>query len=148
MDTSILMIKSTFLIFCLWAIAIIMLWFRPRIEIFWKIIATVIFAFYVWFFHEELVKGYGQFIAQWYTAVLAFLKELLSIVFVTMFIIWPVSLVLIFYKANDMGAERLLKFLCILTLVLWIVFIIYYFFSEGIDSFLYEDLKKLIPKAK
>jgi len=148
MDTSILMIKSTFLVFSLWAISIVMLWFRPRVEIFWKIIATIIFAFYVWFFHEDLLTGYEKFTAQWYTAVLAFFREILSILFVTLFIIWPVALILVFYKANEMGAEKLLKFMCIMTMILWIIFIIYYFFNEGIDNFLYDDLKKLIPKAK
>lgn len=148
MDTSILMIKSTFLVFCFWALSIVLLWFRPRIEIFWKIIATLIFAFYLWFFFDELSGGFDKFRVEWYTAVLAFFKEVLSIVFVTMFIIWPISLILVFYKANDMGAERLLKFLCLLTMALWIIFIIYYFFSEGIDTFLNEELKNMIPNAK
>ena len=147
MNNEILMIKSIFLFFSFWGITVLLLWFRPRIEIFWKLIATVIFAFYVWFFFNELVNGYHSFISGWYIAVINFLKEILIITFAGLFIIWPVVLILIFYKANDMGAERLLKFLCVLTLILWILFIAYFFFSEGIVKFFYETLKKMIPHA-
>lgn len=55
---------------------------------------------------------------------------------------------MIFYQADDIGAERLLKFLCVLTLVLWIIFIMYSFFSSGIDKYFYENFKKMIPGAK
>ena len=147
MNNEILMIKSIFLFFSFWGITLLLLWFRPRIEIFWKLIATVIFVFYVWFFFNELVSGYHSFISGWYIAVINFLKEILIITFAGLFIIWPVVLILIFYKTNDMGAEKLLKFLCILTLILWILFIAYFFFSEGIVKFFYETLKKMIPHA-
>ncbi len=147
MNNEILMIKSIFIFFSLWTVSMIMLWFRPRIEIFWKIAATLILAFYIWFFFNELTTGYEAFIADWYVSLLDFVKELVSIVFITMFIIWPFALVVVFYKANDMGAEKILKFLCLLTLVLWIIFIITYFFSQGIESFFYENLKKMIPHA-
>ena len=147
MNNEILMIKSIFLFFSFWGLTVLLLWFRPRIEIFWKLIATVIFAFYVWFFFNELVNGYHTFTSGWYIAVINFFKEILIITFAGLFIIWPVVLILIFYKANDMGAEKLLKFICILTLILWIIFIIYFFFSEGIVKFFYEILKKMIPHA-
>lgn len=147
MNNDILMIKSIFLFFTFWGISMLLLWFRPRIEIFWKLIATVIFAFYVWFFLSELISGYHTLVAGWYIAVINFFKEILIIAFAGLFIIWPVALIIIFYKANDMGAEKLLKFLCILTLVLWILFITYFFFSEGIVKFFYETLKKMIPYA-
>ncbi len=146
MNTNILMTKSMFPVFSIWALTVLLLWFRPRIEIFWKLVASLIFIFYVWFFHEDLIRGYENFTLAWYEETLAFIKEFLGIVFVTLFLIWPLSLILIFYTANDMGAERLLKFLCLLTLILWLLFIIYYLFSEGIDHFMYDEMKKLLPK--
>jgi len=134
--------------FSIWGLSILLLWFRPRIEIFWKIVATLIFAFYIWFFFPELMTGYTTFIAGWYVAILDFIKEILTVIFTAMFLIWPIALIQIFYKADDMGAEKFLKFLCLLTLVLWIVFIMYFFFSEGIDKFFYENLKRMVPRAR
>jgi len=147
MNSNILVIKSIFIFFSLWGLSLVLLWFRPRVEVFWKIIATLILGFYVWFFFAELKSGFQVFTASWYVSILDFLKEILTIVFTGMFIIWPAALVIIFYKADDIGAERLLKFLCMLTLVLWLLFIIYLFFSAGIDRFFYEHLRKMVPHA-
>ena len=143
-----LIIKSVFIFISIWGIGIIMLWFRPRIEIFWKIIATLIFGFYIWFFFDEIVLGLNTFRSEWYLSSLQFLKELITLVFVNMFFFWPLVLILIFYKADEIGAERLLKFVCILTLILWIIFVLYFYFSTGIDKYLYENLKKMIPHAQ
>lgn len=143
-----LLIKSTFIFLIFWSIGIIMLWFRPRIELVWKIIATVILAFYIWFFWDEISRGYNSLMAGWYVAILNFLRELLALVFINLFFIWPLSLILIFYKADSVGAEKLLKFLCVLTLVLWIIFIVYFFFSKGIDDFLFQNLKKMVPNVR
>lgn len=143
-----LLIKSVFLFIIFWGIGVAMLWFRPRIEIVWKIIATVIFFFYIWFFFDEFSSGYAAFSSGWYAFILNFLKELVSLVFVNLFFIWPLSLVIIFYKADAIGAEKLLRFLCVLTLVLWVVFILYFFFSRGIDDFLIKNMKEMVPGAK
>ncbi|OHD66696.1 MAG: hypothetical protein A2176_11165 [Spirochaetes bacterium RBG_13_51_14] len=143
-----LLIKSVFLFIVIWGIGIAMLWFRPRIEIIWKIIATVILIFYIWFFLDEINSGYASFTAGWYGFILNFFKEILSLVFVNLFFIWPLALIIIFYKTDAIGAEKLLKFLCMLTLVLWIVFIIYFFFSKGIDQFIFKNLKEMVPHAK
>lgn len=143
-----LLIKSVFLFIIFWGIGIGMLWFRPRIDLVWKIIATVILIFYIWFFFDEIINGYNGFTAGWYGSVLNFLKEVLSLVFVNLFFIWPAALILIFYKADDIGAEKLLKFLCVLTLVLWVIFIMYFFFSKGIDEFMLRNLKEMVPHAK
>jgi len=148
MNNEILFIKSIFLFLSFWGLAILLLWFRPRVEIFWKIMATFILLFYLWFFWDEVYKGFISFKAEWYLAVIEFFRESLFIIFGTLFIIWPISLIIIFYMANDIAAEKMLKFLCILTLFLWIIFIIYFFFHEGIAKFFYETLKKMIPYAK
>jgi len=143
-----LLIKSVFLFIIFWGIGIGMLWFRPRIEIVWKIIATIILVFYIWFFFDEISSGYAAFSAGWYNFVVNFLKELISLVYVNLFFIWPVALILIFYKADAIGAERLLRFLCVLTLVIWIVFIVYDFFNRGIDDFMINKMKEMVPGAK
>jgi len=147
MGNDVLMIKSVFLFFFIWGITVLLLWFRPRIELFWKIIATLIFIFYLWFFFNELKTSFVAFKADWYLSIIEFLKELLIIFFAGMLIIWPVVLIIIFYKANDIGAEKLLRFLCLVTIILWIVFIFYFFFNTGIEKFFYQNLKKMIPKA-
>ncbi|MDY6935162.1 MAG: hypothetical protein SVZ03_13190 [Spirochaetota bacterium] len=145
---NIILVKSVLMFIALWGLGIIFLWFRQRIEIFWKIIATLIFVFYFWFFFEEISTGYREFSSGWYPVTINFLKEFISLTFITLFFFWPLALVLIFYKANDIGAEKLLIFMCILTLILWVLVIIYVFYTKGVDEFLYEHLMKMIPKAK
>ena len=51
-------------------------------------------------------------------------------------------------QADEMGAERLLKIMCLLTLVLWVIFVAYVYYDKGIDKFLYENLRKMIPDAR
>jgi len=131
-----------------WSIGILMLWFRSRIEVVWKMIATVILAFYFWFFWNEISSGYESFDADWYGFIINFLRELAALVFVNLFFIWPLALIIMFYKSDTVGSEKLLKFLCVLTLVLWVIFIAYFFFSKGIDEFLFQNLKKMMPDAK
>ncbi len=143
-----LLIQSLFLFISLWGFTVMFLWFRPRLELFWKIVATLIFIFYVWFFWDELSRGYNAFQAAWFDVTMHFLKELLSLVFVNLFLFWPIALLLIFYKADEVGAERLLKFMCVLTIVLWIIFVIYAYYHRGIDVFLFEKLKKMVPGAR
>ncbi len=143
-----LLVKSLFMFLGIWGICLITLWSRRSIEIFWKIIATLIFIFYAWFFYEEILVGYNSFLAGWYGMVIDFSKELVAIAFANLFLFWPLALIVIFYKADDIGAEKLLKFMCIITLVLWIIFVIYVFYNKGIDEFLYDNLKNMIPHAK
>ncbi|MCP4137328.1 MAG: hypothetical protein GY754_40550 [bacterium] len=144
----ILIARSILIFMFFWAIGIVLLWFRPRIEIFWKIVATLILALYAWFFIDEILKGFDAFLAGWYVHLLDFVIEFLTLVFMCLFFIWPISLMLIFYKVDDIGSERLLKFISVLTLVLWILFILYYYYNSGIDKFLFEKLRRLIPNAQ
>jgi hypothetical protein len=143
-----LILKSVAIFVLLWGIAAIFLWFRPKIEIFWKIVASILFIFYVWFFYEEIIRGFSAIRADWYPVVITFLKELLVLVFVNLFFLWPVVLVVVFYKADDIGAERLLKFMCVFTVVVWIVLVAYAFYDKKIDTFLYDKLKSSIPFTK
>ncbi len=146
MDKS-LLINSVFMLTGLWTIALIFLWFRRSIEIFWKIAATLILGFYYWFFFEQLSAGYSSFTTDWYKITITFLTELLSMTYTNLFYLWPIALIVIFYKADDIGAERLLKFMCVLTIIIWIIFVVYIFYNKGINKFLFENLRQMMPGA-
>jgi hypothetical protein len=143
-----LILKSAPIFIFLWGFGIVFLWYRPRIEIFWKIIATVLFAFYVWFFHEEITRGFAAIKADWFVTVLSFLKDLLSLAFVSLFLLWPLFLMVIFYKSDDISAENLLKVICIMTVVVWILFVAYVMYDKKIDPFLFDKVRSYIPFAK
>lgn len=132
----------------IWGITVLFLWFRPRIEIFWKIIATLIFLFTLWFFYKECMAGYKAMSAAWYPQLFLFLKELLSLVFLNLFLFWPLALTVIFYKADDIGAERMLKFMCLFTIIIWIIFVFYTFGEKSINHFIYDKLRDMVPFAK
>ncbi len=74
MITKELLTKSVFFYSILWGIGILLLWFRPRIEIFWKVIGTVIFLLTFLFFKDEFLIGLQNLNAGWYVAVRSFLK--------------------------------------------------------------------------
>lgn len=93
------------------------------------------------------MTGYELFTGAYFDVTMRFLKELITLIFMNLFFLWPLVLIVIFYKSSDLGAEKLLKFMCILTLVLWIVFVVYVFYQKGIDEFLFENLKKMLPDA-
>ncbi|MFH0976822.1 MAG: hypothetical protein V1874_13640 [Spirochaetota bacterium] len=149
MDKPIL-IKSIFMFIGLWTIGIMLLWFRRNIEIFWKIVATLILGFYIWFFFEEISKGYASFIGAtaWHKVAINFLTELTAIIFTNLFFLWPLSLVIVFYKSDEVGAGRLLKFMCIVTLILWVIFIVYVFYDKGLNEFIHKNLKQIFPGNK
>lgn len=131
-----------------WSIGLIFLWIRPRIEIFWKIISTLIYLLYLWFFWDDVVSGFDLFQAKWYAVSLNFLKELIVLLFMNLFLLWPILLIFVFYKANDLGAENLLKFFAIFTIVIWVIFIIYVYFSSDVDTFLLDSFRKMLPGEK
>ena len=144
----IIIIRSIFLFMSVWGVALILLWFRPRMEIIWKIGATVILGFYVWFFWDEIARDFLLVKTAWYTSLVTFFRDGAILVYANLFLFWPVTLVVIFYKSDDIGAERLLKFMILLTLVLWLMFVAYFYFDSGISRFFNETLKKMIPYAR
>ena len=128
-----------------------LLWFRKNIEIFWKILATLILGFYVWFFFKEISQGYTAFMTSpgWQKVTINFLTELSAIVFTSLFYLWPLSLIIIFYKSDSTRAMRLLKFMCVLTLILWILFIFYgYINNKELNQFIDKNIRQMFPKAK
>lgn len=138
-------IKSLFLFMCFWALGLVFMWFRSRIDLFWKITASFIFVFYGWFFFDDICSGLTLFKAGWYVFILDFFKELISLLFVNLFFLWPLALFIVFIKADDIGSDKLLRFMCMFTLILWVLFIIYFYFGSGIDKFFYENLRKMVP---
>lgn len=142
-----LIIQSVAIFIFLWGIAAVFLLFRPKIEFFWKLAAILIFLFYIWFFYDEIAKGLSAVKADWYVQAVTFLKELLVLLFLSLFALWPVFLFVIFYKSDDIAAENILKFMCVFTVVVWIIFVVYVFYDKKIDAFLYQKLRDMVPFA-
>ena len=129
----------------IWGIALFFIWFRPKIGFFWKITAALVFAFYLYFFFDDVFKGYSQFRADWYSALMSFLKELLVLLFYMNFIFWPIALTYAFYKVDDFSSEFLLKFMSIFTLLLWAGSAVYVYKSNAVDDFFLNRLIHSIP---
>ncbi len=145
MIEKIFILKYLFILTSIWGLCILFLWFRPRIEIFWKIVATLLLAFYIIFFYEKLKIGFEMFQKDCFTALFNFIKEFLVILYILLVLVWPVSLIMIFYKSDDIAAERLLKFMCIFTLLTWTISILYILYNKNVDIFFYDMLKKILP---
>lgn len=144
---SIIILQSLHIFILIWAISAVLLLFRPRISLVWKVAALLLLLFYIWFFKEEIYKAIVLLKTDWFTSLVTFLKEFLFLLFYLLFIFWPLALVVVFYHSDDIGAERLLRFMVILTLVVWVCIISYVFLKKGIDQFIYQKLIKLVPFA-
>ncbi|MFW6364843.1 MAG: hypothetical protein ACOC2H_00050 [Spirochaetota bacterium] len=142
---SIIILKTVFIFILLWGLAAAFLVFRPRVSFVWKMAAFLLFFFYVWFFREEILSGYRAFVEDWYGTLIVFAKEIVFLVFYLLFVFWPVSLIIIFYKADDIGAENLLKFMVIFTLVVWILIAVFVFHRQGADSLLRTRIPAFLP---
>lgn len=142
------LVRSIMIFMAFWGLGILLLWFRPRIDIFWKIVATLIFAFYCWFFFAEISQNYLAIRHDWFTFVVQFLMDFGTLLFSNLFLFWPILLVVIFYKSDDFGAERLLKFVVIFSLLLWFFMIAYVYYYKGINSFMFDKLREMIPYAR
>ncbi|MBP8988039.1 MAG: hypothetical protein KBG92_09555, partial [Spirochaetes bacterium] len=80
------MLSTSMMMFSvIWGLSVVLLWMRPRIEILWKIAASGIYGFYIWFFYKDLLKGFKQFQKDWYTVTIAFIKEFSGLLFANMF---------------------------------------------------------------
>lgn len=143
-----ILMKYAHIFLGIWGICVIALWLRQSMEMFWKVLATCIFVFYGWFFFREVSAGYSAFQSGWYSHVVEFIVEFVAMVFASLFFFWPIALFIIFYKADDIGAEKLLKFMCIFTLVVWVACVFYVFSDKGVENFLYNNLKKLFSDAR
>ena len=140
--------NSIFMFISFWGITVFFIWFRPRVEFFWKIVVTLIFLFYLWFFWKEIFSGYLAFKASWYVVFISFLKELLILLFYCSFIFWPIALVKAFYSSSDVSSERLIRVMCVFSLILWVVVSIYIYNNKNIDNFFFKKLLDSIPFIK
>lgn len=141
-------LNAIFFFVCIWGCCLGLVWFRPRLEARWKIFATVLFLIMIYLVFSQLSNAWHQFTLGWHVYILQFLRELMMYLFSSLLFLWPLALVLIFYKADAMAAERLLVFMCIFTVVLFVMAVAYTYYSKGIDSFLLENLRELMKDVK
>ncbi|MDA3899470.1 MAG: hypothetical protein PF637_03010 [Spirochaetes bacterium] len=132
----------------IWGISVAFLIFRPRIPIIWKMAAILLFLFYISVFRSDIEAFFVLARDNWYQTLILFFKETLYLLFYMMFIFWPLSLIIIFYKYDDFAAERLLKFMVFFTIAFWIGIAIYSYNKKGIDDILYNKVIELFPFFK
>lgn len=147
MDESIV-IRSVFIFMCLWTLSLLFVWFRSGISIIWKTASTAVFGFYCWFFRSEILSGFRNFCSTWYISLLDFFSEFTDLIFCSLFFLWPLSLFLCFIKADDIGSEKLMKFMCIFTAVLWLLFLVRFNFGDELRNFFYVTLREMVPFAE
>lgn len=147
METNIFLKTIPFFIF-IWGLAAAFLIFRPRIPVLWKIAAFLLYLFYIWVFKSDIEQFLIMVGQNWYITTILFLKESLYLTFYLLIIFWPISLFVIFYKSDDFGADRLLKFMIFFTIIFWIIVAVYSYNKRGIDNLLYNKLTELFPFLK
>jgi len=145
---SITIFKSAPIFLFIWGAAIALLMFRPYLSGVWKIIPLLLFLFYLWFFQQEFMSTYAALRANFVMTIIAFLKDLLVVLFYILFLLWPVGIVFAFYSADEVTSEFIIKFLVALTLVVWLAMTVYIVTSNKLDNELLKKLFSLFPFRK
>ncbi|MBE7411628.1 MAG: hypothetical protein L6Q54_03400 [Leptospiraceae bacterium] len=136
--------KIVFPLFLIWAIGIFLLSFRKEIDYYYKITFLFIFVFYGFQFYPDLVKAYDRLEKNYTIEIVSWLYGFGKVTFYFLLILWPVSLVRIFYSASETLSRTLIHILISVTLLYWIGFFLYIKFETEVDLFFYGTFVRWI----
>lgn len=126
-----------FPLFLIWMVGIFLLSFRREIDYYYKITFLFIFVFYGFQFYPDIVKAYERFVNNYPAEIVNWLYGFGKITFYFLLILWPVSLIRIFYSASDNLSRTLMNIMISVTLMYWIGFFLCVKFEVEIDTFLH-----------
>ncbi len=127
--------QIVFPLFLVWMVGIFLLSFRRDIDYYYKITFLFIFVFYGFQFYPDLVKAYERLAGNYPAEIVSWFYGLGKITFYFLLILWPVSLIRIFYSASDNLSRALVNVLVSVTLLYWIGFFLCAKFEAEVDSF-------------
>lgn len=123
-------------LFIIWAIALILSFFRREIEFIWKAFFTLIFFFYVILFYQEIMASYVRLVHDYPYEIRNYIYGIGKAYFFALIILWPLVLLRIYYSASDYLSERIIKTMVMATMFYWAGFSIWLIFHKNISYFL------------
>lgn len=127
-------------LFVIWFLGLILVSFRGDIEFLWKITFIFIFVFYLFQFWPEINKSYIRLTEYYPGEIINWIYGIGKAAYFFLIIVWPVSLIRMFYSAANNLSKTIIITLISATMIFWIIFLIRMEYAEQIDLFIQTKL--------
>lgn len=115
-------------LFLVWFFGLVVLVFRRVFPLAWRLAALLIFIAFFFLMGDVLARQLDLWQSAPLAELLALLEALARVAMGFFLVAWPVTLVIIFYKADFAGAARLLRRMVWLTAIYLFLFLFYALF--------------------
>jgi uncharacterized membrane protein YfcA len=122
-------------IFLIWFIGLILVFFRKNLDLHWKFSFLFIFVIYIIVFGKEWSQALDRLEANPGWEVRNWIYGLGKALFYFLFILWPISLVRMFYSTSRELVVLTSNILVTVTISYWFLFWLYFQFQSEIDQF-------------
>lgn len=118
-----------------WFLGLVLVFFRRDLELHWKISFLFLFIVYAIVFGREWSAGLDRLEENPGWEIRNWIYGIGKSLFYFLFMLWPITLVRLFYSGSKELARLTSSILVSITVVYWLLFWLYYRFRESIDHF-------------
>jgi len=136
--------QIVFPVFFSWMIGLFLVSFRKDVDFLWKVTFLFIFVFYFFQFYPDFIKSYERLAKNYPAEIIQWIYGLGKASYYFLLIVWPVSLIRMFYSGSESLSRTLIVVLISSTMIFWIGFFFWSKYETEIDSFLNGPFTRLI----
>ncbi len=133
-----------FPLFLFWVIGLGYSFFRVELEIYIKLFSILIFFFFVYLFHDELILGFARLKKSYSKEIVSWIYGFSKVSYFYLILAWPLTLIRIFFSAAHSVSRLNLLILIYFTIFYFSSSIIYSNFQLKIDHFLQNFLVQFL----
>jgi hypothetical protein len=124
----------------IWFLAIFFIFFKKELELTYKLFFLVVFLLYSFHFQDEIIHSYIRLKTSTPREIISWFYGLGKATYFFLILAWPLALIRLYYSAAYTFSELSLLTLSVVTILYWIFFLLYSYFSTSIDHFLLNIL--------
>ncbi len=133
-------------IYILWFLAVLFWLLRRGIELIWKLAAVAAFAAHLYFQYPVFLKVWQEIESDYVQFLMKFTVSLGKTFFELWSAIWMIVMVAVFYMVNELAAEKWVKTLFFLTLLVWAIWFVNFFYGKEIGEYLGKEIPAFFPR--
>ncbi len=134
-------IEETILpVFLVWFSALILVMFRGDLDLHWKISLFLCFVVYLIVFSPEWSRALDRLEEHPGFEIRNWIRGVGKLTFYFLFLLWPVTLIRIYYSVSGELAKEAAAILTGATVGFWFLFWLYFQFQETCEEFLNQTL--------
>ncbi|MCC5814647.1 MAG: hypothetical protein JJT78_07820 [Leptospira sp.] len=124
-------------VFIIWFLGLVLVFFRKDIDLHWKISFLFLFIVYFVVFGREWSAALDRLEEQPSWEIRNWIYGIGKALFYFLFILWPITLIRLFYSSSKELARLTSSIIVSVTVVYWFLFWLYFRFQESVDGFFY-----------